>query len=83
MLASSPDRACPPTSLCAVIRTEWSAFRSALGRPRRLSPAFLNEERIKLEDYRRIIRDVQRRAVPTPPPGQAHAHHDSSGQTHL
>lgn len=53
-----------------VLRTEWSAFRSALGRPRRLSSEFLREERHKLESYRRIIRDVQRRAIPTPPTGK-------------
>ncbi|KAG2443833.1 hypothetical protein HXX76_002176 [Chlamydomonas incerta] len=33
-------------------RLEWSVLRSALGRPRRLSAAFLREERLRLEGYR-------------------------------
>ncbi len=33
-------------------RLEWSVLRSALGRPRRLSLAFLREERMRLEGYR-------------------------------
>ena len=33
-------------------RLEWSVLRGALGRPRRLSAAFLREERLRLEGYR-------------------------------
>jgi hypothetical protein len=33
-------------------RTEWSVLRGAMGRPRRLSLAFLKQERHKLEAYR-------------------------------
>ena len=35
-------------------RTEWSVLRGALGKPRRLSLAFLKQERQKLEAYRCI-----------------------------
>ena len=37
-------------------RREWGAVRAALGKPRRLSLAFLKQERAKLESYRNIIR---------------------------
>ncbi|GLC49109.1 hypothetical protein PLESTB_000183400 [Pleodorina starrii] len=37
-------------------RLEWSVLRSALGRPRRLSLAFLREERLRLEGYREHAR---------------------------
>jgi DIRP len=37
-------------------RREWGAVRRALGRPRRLSLAFLRQERAKLETYRNIVR---------------------------
>lgn len=40
-------------------RTEWSAIRSAMGRPRRLSSAFLLQERRKLARYRADVRRVQ------------------------
>eukprot|EP01114_Cavostelium_apophysatum_P020933 TRINITY_DN7161_c0_g1_i3.p2 TRINITY_DN7161_c0_g1~~TRINITY_DN7161_c0_g1_i3.p2 ORF type:complete len:487 (-),score=97.45 TRINITY_DN7161_c0_g1_i3:1928-3388(-) len=33
-------------------RMEWSHIRSAMGKPRRLSPLFLSEERAKLEQHR-------------------------------
>lgn len=45
-------------------RGEWSAVRSAMGRPRRLSLAFLDEERDKLERYRRDVRLVQQGKKP-------------------
>jgi DIRP/Myb-like DNA-binding domain len=38
-------------------RKEWSALRSALGRPRRLSNAFLRESRTKLEIHRKTTRN--------------------------
>eukprot|EP00898_Chlorokybus_atmophyticus_P003368 jgi/Chlat1/4031/Chrsp26S04088 len=38
-------------------RKEWGLVRGALGRPRRLSQAFLSEERAKLESYREAVRD--------------------------
>ena len=38
-------------------RKEWSALRSGLGRPRRLSWAFLRESRARLEVHRRSTRD--------------------------
>ncbi|KAL6759056.1 hypothetical protein V8C86DRAFT_2583961 [Haematococcus lacustris] len=37
-------------------RGEWSLLRSAFGRPRRLSLAFLKGERIKLQSYRQAVR---------------------------
>ncbi|KAK9790519.1 hypothetical protein WJX73_007410 [Symbiochloris irregularis] len=37
-------------------RAEWVAVRAALGRPRRLSLAFLHEERAKLEAWREEMR---------------------------
>ncbi|GIL75304.1 hypothetical protein Vretifemale_5122 [Volvox reticuliferus] len=37
-------------------RLEWSVLRAALGRPRRLSLAFLREERLRLEGYREHAR---------------------------
>ncbi|GFR47546.1 hypothetical protein Agub_g9269 [Astrephomene gubernaculifera] len=37
-------------------RLEWSVLRAALGRPRRLSLAFLREERVRLEGYREHAR---------------------------
>jgi hypothetical protein len=33
-------------------RAEWGVLRAMLGRPRRLSLAFLREERVRLEHYR-------------------------------
>lgn len=33
-------------------RVEWSYIRSLMGKPRRLSQAFLNQERMKLRNYR-------------------------------
>lgn len=53
-------------------RTEWGAVRSAMGmgRPRRLSPAFLAQERRRLEAYRSVVRGVQQGRLPSPPPGQ-------------
>jgi len=40
-------------------RQEWSHIRSVMGRPRRLSRAFLKEEREKLNRYRTVMRKVQ------------------------
>lgn len=40
----------------ALSRREWSALRGSLGRPRRLSLAFLRQERAKLESYRETVR---------------------------
>eukprot|EP00741_Cyanophora_paradoxa_P011545 tig00020562_g11153.t1 len=40
-------------------RIEWSQVRSAMGRARRLSPAFLAAEREKLANHRDMIRTVQ------------------------
>ncbi|CAA6661334.1 unnamed protein product [Spirodela intermedia] len=37
-------------------RVEWGVIRSSLGKPRRLSGQFLNEERDKLEQYRESVR---------------------------
>ncbi|KAI8476314.1 MAG: hypothetical protein J3K34DRAFT_516727 [Monoraphidium minutum] len=37
-------------------RPEWGALRGALGRPRRLSLAFLRQERARLELYRESVR---------------------------
>ncbi|KAM3337589.1 protein ALWAYS EARLY 3 isoform X1 [Capsicum galapagoense] len=37
-------------------RVEWSVIRSSLGRPRRFSVQFLNEERDKLNQYRESVR---------------------------
>jgi hypothetical protein len=42
-------------------RKEWSALRSTLGRPRRLSNTFLRESRTKLEIHRKIARDFYSR----------------------
>ncbi|EFJ49734.1 hypothetical protein VOLCADRAFT_89488 [Volvox carteri f. nagariensis] len=43
-----------PTS--KLTRLEWSVLRASLGRPRRLSLAFLREERLRLEGYRQAPR---------------------------
>ncbi len=40
-------------------RKEWSYVRSTLGRPRRMSKAFLAEEVKKLEQYRADVRNIQ------------------------
>lgn len=37
-------------------RVEWGVIRSSLGKPRRLSKKFLQEEREKLEQYRESVR---------------------------
>ncbi|KAL5994732.1 hypothetical protein ACLOJK_024785 [Asimina triloba] len=37
-------------------RVEWGVIRSSLGKPRRLSKQFLQEERKKLEQYRESVR---------------------------
>lgn len=39
-------------------RAEWGVIRSSLGKPRRLSQRFLQEEREKLEQYRESVRDI-------------------------
>lgn len=39
-------------------RAEWGVIRSSLGKPRRLSERFLQEEREKLEKYRESVRDI-------------------------
>lgn len=45
-------------------RPEWSVLRGTLGRPRRMSLAFLKQERQKLEAYRCVMCcAVLRRAV--------------------
>lgn len=56
-LFSSPhaDPSQPPP----LTRTEWSALRLDIGRPRRLSESFLRAEREKLERYRSDVRRVQ------------------------
>ncbi|KAH9298261.1 hypothetical protein KI387_029943, partial [Taxus chinensis] len=38
-------------------RVEWGVIRSSLGKPRRLSKRFLQEEREKLEQYRESVRN--------------------------
>lgn len=38
-------------------RTEWAYIRGRLGKPRRLSHRYLQEERRKLEDYREEVRN--------------------------
>ena len=40
----------------ALSQREWSALRGSLGAPRRLSLAFLYQERSKLESYRDTVR---------------------------
>ncbi|KAF8062087.1 UBE2T [Scenedesmus sp. PABB004] len=40
----------------ALTRCEWSVLRGAAGRPRRLSLAFLKQERVRLEQYRERVR---------------------------
>lgn len=40
--------------LSHLTRPEWSVLRGAFGRPRRLSLAFLKQERVKLEMYRYV-----------------------------
>jgi hypothetical protein len=44
-------------------RPEWAAVRRLMGRPRRLSPHFLLQEREKLYRYREDIRLVQQGRV--------------------
>ena len=50
-------------------RKEWAALRSGLGRPRRLSNAFLRESRARLELHRRSVREVYARAHSQEIPG--------------
>ncbi|KAJ4797445.1 ALWAYS EARLY 2 [Rhynchospora pubera] len=38
-------------------REEWGVIRGSLGKPRRLSAFFLNEERVKLAKYRQSVRE--------------------------
>lgn len=45
-------------------RTEWSALRARLGKPRVLSARFLEQERAKLERYRIDVRRVQLSLLP-------------------
>ncbi len=52
-------------------RTEWSAVRACLGRPRRLSVAFLQQEWRRLEAYRQTVRNIQNGSLSGPPPGMA------------
>jgi hypothetical protein len=40
-------------------RKEWGVIRNMIGKPRRFSKKFLNEERGKLEQYRRAVRCFQ------------------------
>jgi hypothetical protein len=47
-------------------RVEWGEVRRALGKPRRLSPAFLRREREKLAKYRGLVRAVQARPEAAP-----------------
>ncbi|GBF91975.1 hypothetical protein Rsub_04699 [Raphidocelis subcapitata] len=52
----------------ALTRTEWGVLRGALGRPRRLSLAFLREERTHLELYRETVRKAYADpSTPLPP----------------
>jgi hypothetical protein len=46
-------------------RPEWSVIRSKLGRPRRLSRAFLTEERQRLERTRQNVRALAANRVPS------------------
>ncbi|KAH9298276.1 hypothetical protein KI387_029958, partial [Taxus chinensis] len=39
---------------------EWAVIRSSLGKPRRLSTQFLQEEREKLDQYRKAVRKIHR-----------------------
>lgn len=42
-------------------RTEWRKIRRMMGKPRRCSQAFFNEERLELEKKRKKIRALQQR----------------------
>ncbi|KAG2586406.1 hypothetical protein PVAP13_5NG035200 [Panicum virgatum] len=44
--------------LSRLTRSEWSAIRSSLGKPRRFSDHFLAVEKEKLEDYREKVRKI-------------------------
>lgn len=44
--------------LSKLTRSEWSAIRSSLGKPRRFSDHFLAVEKEKLEDYREKVRKI-------------------------
>ncbi|CAO2186023.1 unnamed protein product [Urochloa humidicola] len=44
--------------LSRLTRSEWSAIRSSLGKPRRFSDNFLAVEKEKLEDYREKVRKI-------------------------
>ncbi|XP_066316956.1 protein ALWAYS EARLY 3-like isoform X1 [Miscanthus floridulus] len=44
--------------LSKLTRSEWSAIRSSLGKPRRFSNNFLAVEKEKLEDYREQVRKI-------------------------
>ncbi|ONM28933.1 Protein ALWAYS EARLY 3, partial [Zea mays] len=44
--------------LSRLTRSEWSAIRSSLGKPRRFSNHFLAVEKEKLEDYREKVRKI-------------------------
>lgn len=49
-------RHCGLAGVTALTRKEWGLLRAGLGRPRRLSAAFLREERCRLEAWRRRCR---------------------------
>eukprot|EP00887_Chlorella_sp_A99_P005777 scaffold1.g5777.t1 len=50
-------RHCGLAGVTALTRKEWGLLRAGLGRPRRLSPAFLREERCRLEQWRQRCRE--------------------------
>ncbi len=49
----------PPGNVPLLTRSEWGVVRRKLGRPRRLSAAFLKSERDKLHAYREDVRSVR------------------------
>lgn len=40
-------------------KTEWTGVRASMGRPRRLSKRYVNQERKKLNQYRSVVRKAQ------------------------
>ncbi|XP_072376091.1 protein lin-9 homolog [Diabrotica undecimpunctata] len=51
----------PDLKLKELTRVEWTKIRRMMGKPRRCSQAFFNEERLELEKKRKKIRALQQR----------------------
>ncbi|EOD36776.1 hypothetical protein EMIHUDRAFT_200992 [Emiliania huxleyi CCMP1516] len=55
--------ACGLGQVSVLPRAEWSYVRSLLGKPRRFSPAYVEQERAALREHREGVREARRRAA--------------------